>query len=359
MIEVIKPEVEVYNLSRWFDKLNEKFVSDITNDPSIELPTHTVYPNERMAEYIGRICYNSYDKMTPTSFIKFNKGAANKSHRSVFEFGNILITIFITSKIDFDSLNLFLLESNFIKHEILTGGEFRDNSVNIFNIYGSPRAFIEAIELFVGGNTRSYYPVWLPIILNKAMITLSSSFYDEWATASEIHTYIKHISFQVSPPAAQYSDITLNTALKNDKFKKILFKLVTDKGCHNELVRHRPVAIMAESQRYVRYGIGENEKNPFKICIASCHLTDEKYVKMVTDSSENSFNVYKELLRNEYPPQQARAALPIATAMTYFMYCDLQELSHICSLRTAKTALPLAQEVIKEVRDQAVNKLLI
>jgi thymidylate synthase ThyX len=351
MIEVIAPEVEVYNLSKLYDTLN-----------SLPIEEGTIkcgYPNERLSEYVGRICYNSQDKMTGDSYILFNSGAANKSHRSVFEFGNLQMCMTVTDKRDYNCLRNVLSDSNYIKYNILSGGSYKEDEVNVFNIYGSPRAFIELIELYVGGNIKSDYPIWLPVSLDGMLNALSRSFYGSWSTKKEIDSYLKFITPTIKAPASQFADITTQTAIKNDKYKKILFKIVSDRGCHNELVRHRPVGIMAESQRYVRYGIGDNAKNPFKICIASCHLTDEKYVNLVKQSAIQSFETYKELLSNQYPAQLARAALPIATAITYFMYADVEELGHICSLRTAKTALPLAQEVIKEVRDQAVNKLLI
>ena len=150
-------------------------------------------------------------------------------------------------------------------------------------------------------------------------------------------------------------DLT-NVKYGNAPWKKILVKLRTDKGVHNEVVRHRPCSFMAESQRYVRYGLSDE---PLEVCISSKDLTDTKYSDIITVIAESSFIAYKQLLSEGYSPQKARAVLPVGTAMTYFVYATIEEWHHIFRLRTASAALPLMQETMKAVRTEMINKRLI
>lgn len=333
MIEIITPEVEVYNIYKLIEKLQEMSPTG----------THT----ELLTEYIGRVCYNSYDKMCEDSYIEFNNGAAKKGHRSIFEFNNHQLNIFA------DKLLLDMIQWQFIGIPFI---KLHRQDDNMLCLYGSIRSFIELMERIVCGQTK--FPSWFYHILYK-VIEEHGSITSTWSTMAMLEDYMKMIPDKMPELDISFSEITASTHIKNDKFKKLLVRVVTDKGVHNELVRHRPMSYMAESQRYVRYGIGENAKNPMKVCIAKAHYLDEVYRNLVAKSSEESFNNYKTLLEANYPAQQARVALPVGTAMTYFMYGDIEEWNHIFSLRTAKTALPMAQEVIKEVRDQMVNKHLI
>ena len=343
MIEIIKPEVEVLDL----EKLKEDKFGIIAS------------PASRVPEYVGRVCYNSYDNMTEESYKQFNKKAANDSHRSIFEFNNIRISISINSNYSLVNLRSSIRENLFLKYNIISNEEFKGDVCYLVNIYGSCRSYIELLEKVVGGTAHSNFNLWLYVIIFEVMEKIVPSIFSNWSTIKEITKFYSSIKEMTPIPPYSYNDITTNINIKGDKFKKMLVKVVSDKGVHNELVRHRPMSFMAESQRYVRYGNGDNKKNPLRICVSTKDLEDSVYGIPVIESAKQSLNTYIELLDKGYPAQKARAVLPVGTAMTYFMYADLEEWRHVFSLRTSKFALPMAQEIVKEIRDQMVNKQLI
>jgi len=346
-VEIISPKVEVYDINELFNSLPI---------PPIEVPNRC---GERLSEYIGRVCYNSYDKLKGDSFINFNRKAASDAHRSIFEFNNYKLCINVTESQLF-SIIPYLSSCKYIKFHYTYNEYMKETRYYLLSIVGSIRSFIEILEQFVLGEAGSNTPVWLFKCIYHMVTSLSTTVIDSWSTISEIIHYNDLITNMIyACPSYSFADITHLTSLKNDKYKKFLIKIVSDKGLHNELVRHRPMSVMAESQRYVRYGIGDNVKNPFTICIAAQHLTDDRYTNRVRAASEMAFDYYKELLKLNYPAQQARAALPVATAMTYFIYLDREELNHLLSLRAAKSALPMAQEVSQEIFIQVINKHLI
>lgn len=337
MIEIISPEVEVIDIS----KVNKDLAAS------------------KIPEYVGRVCYNSYDKMTETSYETFNKKAASDSHRSIFEFNNLRLTLSIVGEESLVGLKSAIRENLFLKYNIIYNEKAKDETCYLVNIYGSSRSFIELLEKVAGGNVSSKFNLWLYAQIFYVLGERVPTILHNWSTIEELYKFYLATREMVTLPPVSCTDLTALTNIKGDKYKKILVKVVSDKGVHNELVRHRPASYMAESQRYVRYGIGENSKNPMRVCVSSYDKEDPFYCKHLSNSAEASLKSYMELLTNGYPAQQARAVLPVGTAMTYFIYADVEEWGHIFSLRTAKTALPMAQEIVKEIRDQMINKHLI
>ena len=354
-VEIITPIVEVYDILSLFNSLPIPDEDTIYDDLLGKRPTAC----ERLSEYIGRVCYNSYDKLTASSYFNFNRKAASDAHRSVFEFNNIRLSINV-KKSQLDQVINTINVSKYLKYQVFDNTPTKDEEYSIVNVYGSIRAFIELIEKLIVSDNTYQYPSWLIKIIDDMAVNLAPSIYWYWSTYEEIQKFLYTVNrLTFKGPSYTYADITTYNSMKNNKFNKFLIKIKSDKGLHNEIVRHRPMAVLAESQRYVRYGIGENAKNPFQVCVAACHMTDEQYINAVKEASEIAYSTYQKLLEDKYKAQLARAVLPVGTAMTYFIYVDRDELNHILSLRAATTALPMAQEVAKEIFIQAINKHLI
>jgi thymidylate synthase (FAD) len=326
--------------------------------PEVEVITE-LPSAEKLTEYVGRVCYNSYDKIINNSYIKFNYNGAKKGHRSIFEFNQLKISLSVPD-IESDSIYGILDECRpFIEYETQHNGIDVDNvQQNIIHIYGSIRAFIELLEKYIDGSMQDAWSINVFEIIYDACKLHGYNILTGWPTYTELNEFYNNIcSFSTLKYESVSSDITGHIKSKS-RFKKLLVKIVSDKGVHNEMVRHRPCSFMAESQRYVRYG-GKNNKTPLPVCIASKHAKNADYVRYVTESSELSFNAYKNLLNSGFSPQLARAVLPVGTAMTYFVYANIKEWEHIFRLRTAKPALPMMQEITKEIRDKFINKGLI
>lgn len=343
-IEIITPTVEVIDIAQLMNTLPNK--NDI------------VSPCSLLPEYVGRVCFNSYDKLDVDSYLNFNKKGANDAHRSLFEFNNVKVTCSMTQEHQLNQLASFIKDCRFLKFDINESMTNVGTYIGVVNLYGSIRAYIEILEQYLRGDTPEA-PPQLYLTLVNVLHSCAKSIFTNWVTYDEIISMYYVYDNVISAYCHRYIDITSSIKLKRNKYNKILIKIISDRGLHNELVRHRMAVFMAESQRYVRYGIGENSKNPFKICIASIHNDDEYYKKLLLDSSQVGFNTYKMLLDAKYKAQVARASLPIATAITYFIYTDIEELYHIASLREASSALPMAQEVAKEIHNQLINKHLI
>ena len=81
-IKLIKPEVEIVDVSK-FNSLT-------------------------LMEHIGRVCYNSYDKVSKDSYIKFCQDGEKKGHRSIFEFNTCNLTICEVSKSELFNLKKLL-----------------------------------------------------------------------------------------------------------------------------------------------------------------------------------------------------------------------------------------------------------
>lgn len=331
--EFITPKVKVIDFNKIIDK-------DIHSTNY----THAA----KVMEYVCRVCYNSYDKMTPDSYVDILSGAAKKDHRSVFEFCNIEM-MFSLDKENFNNIYYILSLQKYFNIDI------NFNSY-IIKVSGSLKSYIEFLENIIVNNLDCnflYLKVyrWLNDKFKYIMQNLSSadilySYYGYCSNTCKIYDNIN--KFKIN-------DITIENNLKKDKkHRKVLVELVTDKGVHNEMVRHRPCSHLAESQRYVRYGDG---KNPFIVCVDSKRINDEKYLQRLKESCVNSFNSYLELLKLDgISPQLARAVLPVGTAMKSFVYCNIEEWEHIFRLRCHYAALPMMQEVTKEILQQFINK---
>jgi thymidylate synthase (FAD) len=335
-INVITPSVKVINLQ---DPMFNKW--DIGNVSSTEI----------LSEYVGRTCYNSYDKLTDISYLKFNAGAAKKAHRSIFEFNNICISIQDLVHNEYIDICSLLDECKYIEYDIVENSDIS----YIINIFGSFRSYIEILEKFINSEFLHVPNIRLFNSIYWALQDDSPNIFTNWSSYNEIDSY--HILMKPDEIyATTYTNITTLLGGYN-RYKKILVEVISDRGLHNEMVRHRPCSFMAESQRYVRYGI--DTINEFSICVATEHINDDIYIENVKKSSEASFNTYLKLLEAGYAPQLSRAVLPIGTSIRYFIYATLAEWHHIFRLRTSKMALPMAQEVVKEIRNQFINKQLL
>jgi thymidylate synthase (FAD) len=329
-IEIITPIVKVID----FDKI-------------IQEDTDT--PSANVMEYVCRVCYNSYDKMKDRSYIDLLSKSAKKGHRSVFEFSNIQFSFILNDH------QLFTEVIDFFKDEYFLNYEFYEDSCDkkYVVVTGSIITFIELLESYLHKSNENVF------IFQRIFEHLGTHFpyiMENWPTIEELFQFYKAFEKEYINVTCKFDDITRLVKNKKDKIhRKILVELITDKGLHNELVRHRPASHLAESQRYVRYG---NKKNPLKICIDSIRFKDDYFVGILKYNCNESLTQYRELLEEGYAPQIARAVLPVGSAMKSFIYCNMEEWEHIFRLRCAKDALPMAQEVSKEILNQFINKRL-
>ena len=107
----------------------------------------------------------------------------------------------------------------------------------------------------------------------------------------------------------------------------------------HELVRHRPVSFLQESQRYCRYkddvvfidptafDFNEDEYNIWE---RACNWTEQEYLTLLKTKS----------------PQAARTVLPNSCKTEIIVYCNLREWEHIFNRRTSPAAEPSMHEIM-------------
>lgn len=327
-VEIIKPVVNVVD----FDKIVLK---------------KTTTPSAYVMEYVCRVCYNSYDKITEDSHKTLLAGAAKRGHRSVFDFSNIQFDFKIDNSQEMVGLDAFFEGEKYLKHDV-----YETNDTYSVKVTGSIRAFIELLERYTYVSS-NYAFVFIGIygeLCEKFPYIMKN-----WPTIHELITFNEQMwSNETSFNICRFTDIITHVNVKQDKLhRNLLVELITDRGLHNEIVRHRVFGHMAESQRYVRYGVN---KNPLKVCIDSIRFLDKDYVKLVKENSDMCYKTYKSLLSSGYAPQIARAVLPMGTALKSFVYGSMENWEHFFRLRSSNDALPMAQEVSKEIMQQMINK---
>jgi thymidylate synthase (FAD) len=119
---------------------------------------------------------------------------------------------------------------------------------------------------------------------------------------------------------------------------------VVNRAITHEIVRHRPVSYLQESQRYCRYSQDKfgNEVTFIKPMFFE-KGTDEYslWEKAMQDTEE----IYLKLLGTS-SPQAARTVLPNSCKTELITFANLLEWLHIFKLRTSKGAEPSMREVM-------------
>jgi hypothetical protein len=157
--------------------------------PEVEVITE-LPPVEKLTEYIGRVCYNSYNKITENSYIKFNYNGAKKGHRSIFEFNQLKVSVIVpNNKEEIEPFYGILDECKpFIEYETQHGGIDQNYiSQNIIHIYGSIRAFIELLEKYIDGSMEDAWSINVFEIVYEACKLHGYNILTGWPTYTELN----------------------------------------------------------------------------------------------------------------------------------------------------------------------------
>lgn len=117
------------------------------------------------------------------------------------------------------------------------------------------------------------------------------------------------------------------------------------RSCSHQLVRHRIASYSQESQRYVQYDDCDWAVEDI------CARSREK----VVDACNYALNIYKEMLEDDIPSDDARAVLPNAAPTTIYVTMNIRSLMNFFNER-------LCARASKEIRDVAYkmkNSILI
>ena len=113
--------------------------------------------------------------------------------------------------------------------------------------------------------------------------------------------------------------------------RRITVHFITNRAVSHELVRHRSMSFMQESQRYVAY---DKDKfgNEITFIRPVLMYTDEQY-KQIWQALSYAETAYMNLRKSGLKPQQARCVLPNATKTELYMCGFEKDWDHFFDLR--------------------------
>jgi thymidylate synthase (FAD) len=272
-------------------------------------------------EVCGRICYKSEDKITAESAEPFIRGIIKHGHNSVTEMAVLSLRILYDSESIaaqlFNLMPKYLFIDKIEKGELLITG-----SVRAFReLYqGNPSVkIVKAIAEYLGGRR----------IINKEDLMPERGL-------------VKQEGVKVEKVPLEEVDKLPADLLAKHRHVAVLF--VVNRAITHEIVRHRPVSYLQESQRYCRYSQDKFGSEVTFIKPMFYSEGSEEYSlweKAMLDTEE----IYLKLLETS-SPQAARTVLPNSCKTELITFANLLEWLHIFKLRTSKGAEPSMREVM-------------
>lgn len=119
---------------------------------------------------------------------------------------------------------------------------------------------------------------------------------------------------------------------------------ITNRAMTHELVRHRSMSFMQESQRYVAY---DKDKfgNEITFIRPVLMYTDEQYIQ-IRQALSYAETAYMNLRKSGLKPQQARCVLPNATKTEIYMCGFDRDWDHFFDLRDKPTVDPQMYDLV-------------
>jgi len=272
-------------------------------------------------EICGRICYKSEDKITPESAEPFIRSIIKHGHNSVTEMAVITLRIYYDSEsIAIQLFNLipkFLHIDRIAKKELLVTGSVRAFR-ELYQANPSVK-IVKAIAEFLGRRHPLFYEDLLP---GRGLV--------------------KQEGVQVDKVSLETIDAFPADLLAKHRHVAVLF--VVNRAITHEIVRHRPVSYLQESQRYCRYSQDKfgNEVTFIKPIFFKDGSEEYRLWEQAMTETEK---IYLKLLETS-SPQAARTVLPNSCKTELITFANLLEWLHIFKLRTSKGAEPTMREVM-------------
>lgn len=260
-------------------------------------------------EYAGRTAYQSHEKITPDSAIRFIKMIAEKGHHSVLEHSNIVAAQ------SHPHLENFPGNTQLPYHMVKRVGDIQYVSGNI-------RAWIDYLN-----DPKKAKPQALLVLIKNYLSPFFNFPLDE--------------EFKIS---SNFRIVTDHEEIPSD-MKRVMVAFTCPRKLSHELVRHRPrVGITQESSRYVRY-------KELRV-----HRPTEKATPLQQDlwftSMAQTENIYTLLLKDGCKAEIARAVLPLSTSTQLIITADIEEWKWIFHLRCSSGADPAMRELMIPLRDE-------
>ncbi len=277
-------------------------------------------------ESCGRICYKSEAKITEKSAEPFIKNILKRGHNSVGEMAVLTLEIDYDSKSTasrfFEAIPKYFIIDQIEKQRLLITG-----SVRAFREMYKEHAtlkMVKAIATFLGER----YPLFFFDLVPK----------NGWMSQSGVS--IKKI------PLSQVDGLSVDLLSKH---RYLAVKIITNRAITHEIVRHRPVSYLQESQRYCRY-----DKDQFgsEVTFIKPMFYDEGTAEydLWVKAMEDTETIYLKLIESS-TAQAARTVLPNSCKTEIIVCANLIEWLHIFRLRTSPGAEPSMREIMIPLLD--------
>ncbi|MBM9615248.1 FAD-dependent thymidylate synthase [Desulfobulbus rhabdoformis] len=145
--------------------------------------------------------------------------------------------------------------------------------------------------------------------------------------------------------------------------KHVAVRIVTNRAISHQLVRHRPCAILQESQRFCRY---DGERFDGEVSFVRPGWVSPAFsrgynplLKLWRDDMMGAERRYFNRLDKGLQPQQARGVLPNECKTELIMYASLPEWLHILNtdtMRCSKHADPEMRRIMIPLREEFMAK---
>ncbi len=254
----------------------------------------------KFIEKIGRICYQSSDKITDISSKRFvEKQLVPTGHHAMLEHSWLVLRAKMREDVGnvkewLNGLSSFA--SNFIT--------VKPRGSNIY-VYGNWRAFLDLQSEDTEHFTKQFMS--MPEIVLK-----------------------RRSRYEM----VQTEDIPMDMRAYTVVF-------ITDRAVTHELVRHRPPAFAQKSQRYCADKDYLEFITPYMFDKEKLNDKDTygQYINWVHACTQAETS-YHQLLKSGQKPQEARAVLPNSVLTEIAVTADIEEWEHIFHLRCAPDAYP-------------------
>lgn len=272
-------------------------------------------------EACGRICYKSEDKITSASAEPFIRSIIKHGHNSVTEMAVLTLRVlYDTESIANQLFNLmpkFLHIDRVDKKELLITGSIRAFR-ELYQANPSVK-MVKGIAEFLGARHPLFYEDLLPA-----------------------RGLMKQEGVKVDKVPLEEVDALPADLLAKHRHVAVLF--VVNRAITHEIVRHRPVSYLQESQRYCRYSQDKFGNQVTFIKPMFFKDGSEEY-RLWEKAMQDTEEIYLKLLETS-SPQAARTVLPNSCKTELITFANLLEWLHIFKLRTSKGAEPSMREVM-------------
>jgi thymidylate synthase (FAD) len=265
----------------------------------------------RFAERAGRLCWRSQHNITDGSYVKFLSGILEKGHGMVLEFTNVVYHVYDNSQRMLSDMR----GRESARYLSLYEGDI-SNGLHRTLIGGSVRAWVD----FMSDVMRMDLSNCVIAAINSEGKGLDSLIHRIWPELK----FTRMTSLGDIPlPLLKYA---------------VLFQ--TDRAVTHEIVRHRTLSHLQESQRYITQAGGVEFTHQWwwdSPLIGKRHDLCSSCADWVIASLSETEKLYHRLLQ-EVSPEKARGVLPQVTTARIFSCGSLAHWKHLLGLRTSSRA---------------------